>query len=57
MNVRSDQKRNIYTSNQEIYEQYRKIKFMTMRVQAAQNLYNESLGWEVLESWPVFKTQ
>ena len=29
---------------------------MTMGLQATQNLYNESLGWEVLESCPVFKT-
>ena len=29
---------------------------MTMGHQATQNLYNESLGWEVLESCPVFKT-
>ena len=30
---------------------------MTMGVQATQNLYNESLGCEVLESCPEFKTQ
>jgi len=48
---------NKYNSNQEIYEQYRKIMLMTMGVQAAQKLYNESLGCEVLESCPVFKTQ
>ena len=46
-----------YNSNQEIYEQYRKIKLMTMAVLAAQNLYNESLGCDVLESCPVFKIQ
>jgi len=48
---------NKYTSNQEIYEQYRKIKLVTMGVQAAQNIYNESLGCKVLESCPAFKTQ
>jgi len=48
---------NIYNSNQEIYEQYWKIKLMTMGLEAAQKLYNESLGCEVLESCPVFKIQ
>jgi len=28
-----------------------------MGAQAAQNLYVESLGYEVLESYPVFKTK
>ena len=46
---------NIYNSNQEIYEQYWKIKLMTMGLEASQNLYNVSLGCEVLESCPVFK--
>ena len=50
-------RKNKYNSNQEIYKQYRKIKLMTMEVQAAQNLFNESLGCEVLESFRVFKTQ
>ena len=30
---------------------------MTMGVQATQKLYNESLGCEVLESCPEFKTK
>ena len=45
------------TDREGAYERYRKIELMTMRAQAAQNLYNESLGWEVLESCPVFKTK
>ena len=45
------------TDREGAYERYRKIELMTMWAQAAQNLYNESLGWEVLESCPVFKTQ
>ena len=30
---------------------------MTMGVQAAQNLYNESLGCQVLECCPIFKSE
>jgi len=48
---------NIYTSNQEIYEQYRKIKLVTIGVQDAQNLCNVSLGCKVLESCREIKTQ
>jgi len=57
MKVRSDQRTNKYTSNQEIYEQYRKIELVTMGVQVAQNLYHVSLGCEILKSCPVFESQ
>ena len=49
--------KNIYECTKWSEDQTYIPPIMTMAVQAAQNLYNESLGCDVLESCPVFKTK